>query len=129
MEKMTEQELVGLKYLEMLRLMVVVKNLEHSIPELVDEITYIAHDSSEYQVKVDLLTESYNNYQIFTDQIIKDRASCYSEAKEIMTSHRWDEVVSPDLAYNICDAGLMLADVLKDGGTDDGIRADFSDPR
>lgn len=31
MEKMTEQELVGLKYLEMLRLMVVVKNLEHSI--------------------------------------------------------------------------------------------------
>ena len=90
MEKMTEQELVGLKYLEMLRLMVVVKNL---------------------------------------DQIIKDRASCYSEAKEIMTSHRWDEVVSPDLAYNICDAGLMLADVLKDGGTDDGIRADFSDPR
>ena len=46
MEKMTEQELVGLKYLEMLRLMVVVKNLEQSIPELVDEITYIAHDSS-----------------------------------------------------------------------------------
>lgn len=129
MEKMTEQELVGLKYLEMLRLMVVVKNLEQSIPELVDEITYIAHDSSEYQVKVDLLTESYSNYQIFTDQIIKDRASCYSEAQEIMTSHRWDEVVSPDLAYNICDAGLMLADVLKDGGTDDGIRADFSDPR
>lgn len=129
MEKMTEQELVGLKYLEMLRLMVVVKNLGHSIPELVDEITYIAHDSSEYQVKVDLLTESYSNCQIFTDQIIKDRASCYSEAKEIMTSHRWDEVVSPDLAYNICDAGLMLADVLKDGGTDDGIRADFSDPR
>lgn len=129
MEKMTEQELVGLKYLEMLRLMVVVKNLEQSIPELVDEITYIAHDSSEYQVKVDLLTESYSNYQIFIDQIIKDRASCYSEAKEIMTSHRWDEVVSPDLAYNICDAGLMLADVLKDGGTDDGIRADFSDPR
>ncbi|MEK1336426.1 hypothetical protein HCY80_08625 [Limosilactobacillus fermentum] len=129
MEKMTEQELVGLKYLEMLRLMVVVKNLEQSIPELVDEITYIAHDSSKYQVKVDLLTESYSNYQIFTDQIIKDRASCYSEAKEIMTSHRWDEVVSPDLAYNICDAGLMLADVLKDGGTDDGIRADFSDPR
>lgn len=126
---MTEQELVGLKYLEMLRLMVVVKNLEQSIPELVDEITYIAHDSSKYQVKVDLLTESYSNYQIFTDQIIKDRASCYSEAKEIMTSHRWDEVVSPDLAYNICDAGLMLADVLKDGGTDDGIRADFSDPR
>ena len=39
MEKMTEQELVGLKYLEMLRLMVVVKNLEQSIPELVDEIT------------------------------------------------------------------------------------------
>ena len=129
MEKMTEQELVGLKYLEMLRLMVVVKNLEQSIPELVDEITYIAHDSSKCQVKVDLLTESYSNYQIFTDQIIKDRASCYSEAKEIMTSHRWDEVVSPDLAYNICDAGLMLADVLKDGGTDDGIRADFSDPR
>ncbi|WP_338432100.1 hypothetical protein [Limosilactobacillus fermentum] len=129
MEKMTEQELVGLKYLEMLRLMVVVKNLEQSIPELVDEITYLAHDSSEYQVKVDLLTESYSNYQIFTDQIIKDRASCYSEAKEIMTSHRWDEVVSPDLAYNICDAGLMLADVLKDGGTGDGIRADFSDPR
>ncbi|MCL3986521.1 hypothetical protein [Limosilactobacillus fermentum] len=129
MEKMTEQELVGLKYLEMLRLMVVVKNLEHSIPELVDEIAYIAHDSSEYQVKVDLLTESYSNYQIFTNQIIKDRASCYQEAKEIMTSHRWDEVVSPDLAYNICDAGLMLADVLKDGGTDDGIRADFSDPR
>lgn len=129
MEKMTEQELVGLKYLEMLRLMVVVKNLEQSIPELVDEITYIAHDSSEYQAKVDLLTESYSNYQIFTDQIIKDRASCYSEAKEIMTSHRWDEVVSPNLAYNICDAGLMLADVLKDGGTDDGIRKDFSDPR
>lgn len=129
MEKMTEQELVGLKYLEMLRLMVVVKNLEQSIPELVDEITYLAHDSSEYQVKVDLLTESYSNYQIFTDQIIKDRASYYSEAKEIMTSHRWDEVVSPDLAYNICDAGLMLADVLKDGGTEDGIRADFSDPR
>lgn len=68
MEKMTEQELVGLKYLEMLRLMVVVKNLEQSIPELVDEITYIAHDSSEYQVKVDLLTESYSNYQIFTDR-------------------------------------------------------------
>ena len=54
MEKMTEQELVGLKYLEMLRLMVVVKNLEQSIPELVDEITYIAHDSSKYQVKVEL---------------------------------------------------------------------------
>lgn len=73
MEKMTEQELVGLKYLEMLRLMVVVKNLEQSIPELVDEIAYISHDSSEYQVKVDLLTESYSNYQIFTNQIIKDR--------------------------------------------------------
>ncbi|RAM10748.1 hypothetical protein DPF85_01090 [Limosilactobacillus fermentum] len=129
MEKMTEQELVGLKYLEMLRLMVVVKNLEQSIPELVDEITYIAHDSSEYQVKVDLLTESYSNYRIFTEQIIKDRNKCYQKAKEIMTSHRWDEVVSLDLAYNICDAGLMLADVLKDGGTDDGIRADFSDPR
>lgn len=114
MEKMTEQELVGLKYLEMLRLMVVLKNLEQSIPELVDEITYIAHDSSEYQVKVDLLTESYSNYQIFTNQIIKDRASCYQEAKEIMTSHRWDEMVSPKLAYNICDAGLMLAEVLKE---------------
>ena len=114
MEKMTEQELVGLKYLEMLRLMVVVKNLEHSIPELVDEIAYIAHDSSEYKVKVDLLTESYSNYQIFTNQIIKDRASCYQEAKEIMTSHRWDEVVSPDLAYNICDASLMLAEALKE---------------
>lgn len=31
-----------------------------------------------------------------------------------MTSHRWDEVVSPDLAYNICDAGLMLAEALKE---------------
>ncbi|TFZ18809.1 hypothetical protein E2P75_01655 [Limosilactobacillus fermentum] len=114
MEKMTEQELVGLKYLEMLRLMVVVKNLEQSIPELVDEITYLAHDSSEYQVKVDLLTESYSNYQIFTDQIIKDRNECYQEAKEIMISYRWDEVVSSDLAYNICDAGLMLAEALKE---------------
>lgn len=129
MEELTEQELVGLKYLEMLRLMVIVKHLEKSIPELVEEITNLDRDSSERQVKVDLLTESYSNYQIFTDQIIKDRTSCYSEAKEIMTSHRWDEVVSPDLAYNICDAGLMLADTLKDGGTDDGIRADFSDPR
>ena len=129
MEKMTEQELVGLKYLEMLRLMVVVKNMDRAIPELAGEITALDRNSSERQAKVDLLTESYRNYQIFTDQIIKDRASCYSEAKEIMTSHRWDEVVSPDLAYNICDAGLMLVDVLKDGGTDDGIRADFSDPR
>lgn len=114
MEKMTEQELVGLKYLEMLRLMVVVKNLEQSIPKLVDEITYLAHDSSEYQVKVDLLTESYSNYRIFTDQIIKDRDECYQEVKEIMTSHRWDEMVSPDLAYNICNAGLMLAEALKE---------------
>lgn len=129
MEEITEQELVGLKYLEMLRLMVIVKHLEKSIPELVEAITYLDHDSSERQAKVDLLTENYSNYRIFTNQIIKDRASCYQEAKEIMTSHRWDEVVSPDLAYNICDAGLMLAGVLKDGGTDDGIRADFSDPR
>ena len=129
MEKMTEQELVGLKYLEMLRLMVVVKNLEQSIPELVDEITYLAHDSSEYQAKVKLLTEAYHKHRVFIDQIMQDRDECYQEAKEIMTSQRWDEVVSPDLAYNICDAGLMLADVLKDGGTDEEIRADFSDPR
>lgn len=128
MEKMTEQELVGLKYLEMLRLMVIVKRLEKSIPELVEAITYLDHDSS-YQVKIKLLTEAYHKHRVFIDQIMQDRDECYQEAKEIMTSQRWDEVVSPDLAYNICDAGLMLADVLKDGGTDDGIRADFSDPR
>ena len=114
MEKMTEQELVGLKYLEMLRLMVVVKNLGHSIPELMDEITYLAHDSSEYQAKAKLLTEVYHKHRVFINQIMQDRDECYQEAKEIMTSHRWDEVVSPDLAYNICDAGLMLAEALKE---------------
>lgn len=114
MEKMTEQELVGLKYLEMLRLMVVVKNMDRTIPELAGKITALDRNSSERQAKVDLLTECYRNYQIFTDQIIKDRDECYQDAKEIMTSHRWDEVVSPNLAYNICDAGLMLAEALKE---------------
>ncbi|MGU9984194.1 hypothetical protein, partial [Limosilactobacillus fermentum] len=89
-------------------------DLEQSIPELVDEITYIAHDSSEYQAKVKLLTEVYHKYRVFINQIMQDRDECYQEAKEIMTSHRWDEVVSPNLAYNICDAGLMLVEALKE---------------